>query len=238
MPISQSPHPNSAHVRETRPTRAGKEPARAAEPRSPLLLILALAAGLRLYGLGEESLWGDEGLTINRILGTSYGGFLHRGPLETQGPLYYLLNKAWCDAFGLSVEALRFPSAIFGVLGVLTIYHLGRTMFDRRAGLLAALFLAVNPFALHYSQEARPYSLFMLTGVASAYFMVRLMGQFRLGDALGYVVATLAALDARAPVEAVIQLNDQLDVNTLAHHVARITILRRAVASRTPPNRP
>ena len=194
MPTSQ---PDSSQVAPAPQTAAEGEGARAAGRCHLLLLILALAAGLRLYGLADESLWLDEGHTINRIT-NSYSGMLRDYHAKEQPPAYYCLNKAWCDEFGLSERSLRFPSVILGVLGVLMIYHVGRAMFSPRAGLLAALFLAVNPFALHYSQEARPYSFFLLFFLASIYFMVRLMRQFRLVDAIGYVLSTLAVLYCHA----------------------------------------
>jgi mannosyltransferase len=194
--MQSSPADNS-HVGESGRTGDGARPTRALGTGRQLTLILVFAAGLRLYGLADESLWLDEGHTINRIT-NSYLGMLRDSHVETQAPLYYWLNKAWCDVFGLSEYALRFPSLIFGVLGVWMIYLVGRTMFDRQAGALAALLLAVNPFALHFSQEARTYSLFMLGYLASVYFLVRLMRRFRPGDAIGYVLSTLAVLYCHA----------------------------------------
>jgi hypothetical protein len=44
---------------------------------------------------------------------------------------------------------------------------------SRGAGVIAAILLAVNPFAIHYAQDARPYSLFLLLAATVFYFAVK-----------------------------------------------------------------
>ncbi|MBZ0288488.1 MAG: glycosyltransferase family 39 protein, partial [Anaerolineae bacterium] len=56
--------------------------------------------------------------------------------------------------FGRGLTALRFPSAILGALNVAAIYLLGRTLFNRRLALIAALLLAVFPPHIHFSRLA------------------------------------------------------------------------------------
>lgn len=51
-----------------------------------------------------------------------------------------------------------FPAAI-GVVAIAAIYQLNRVAFSRSAGLLAAAVMAVSPFAVYLSQEARHYTL-------------------------------------------------------------------------------
>ena len=162
-----------------------------------LTAILMVAGGLRGYRLDEESLWLDEGFTVNRLENT-YLGMLRDKHAATQPPAYYWLNKAWYDTFGSSVRHLRLPSAVFGTLGVLATFLVGRTMFSTVAGLWAAFLLAINPFAIHYSQEARPYSLFMLAWLVSLLFLTRLMKRFGAWDAVGYALSTLLVLYGHA----------------------------------------
>lgn len=56
-------------------------------------------------------------------------------------PLIYWLNAASMKMFGENEFAARLPSALCGVLTVLLVYHLGRRLFDRRAGFLGAVIL-------------------------------------------------------------------------------------------------
>lgn len=53
---------------------------------------------------------------------------------------------------GQTSEALRLPSALAGALTVGAIYLCGIAMFNRRTGLLAALFLAAFHFHIHFSR--------------------------------------------------------------------------------------
>src|SRR4030043_2484302 len=78
--------------------------------RIPLILSLSVTLGffLRLYHLGNQSLWCDE-------LGTYYwvhysiGKMLEKLSHSAFPPLYYLLMKRWIFVFGNTEFALRFP---------------------------------------------------------------------------------------------------------------------------------
>lgn len=137
-----------------------------------ILAITILAVALRLYGLADESLRLDEGFIYARITGT-YSAALTHWDMQWQGALFALVEKAWCDVFGHSEYSLRFLPALFGILAVPALYFLGRTLFSSAAGLVAALLLAVNPCAIYFSQDARPYSLFLLLTIVSTDFAIR-----------------------------------------------------------------
>jgi 4-amino-4-deoxy-L-arabinose transferase-like glycosyltransferase len=56
-------------------------------------------------------------------------------------PLHYWVNAFSLSVFGRNEAAARFPSAVFGLCGVLLVYHLGRKLFGRREGLYSAIVL-------------------------------------------------------------------------------------------------
>ena len=56
-------------------------------------------------------------------------------------PLHYWLNAISMSLFGENEFAARFPGTLLGLATVLLTYHVGRRLFDRRAGLFAALVL-------------------------------------------------------------------------------------------------
>jgi hypothetical protein len=138
-----------------------------------LAAILLLAAGLRLHDLGAESLWVDEGASL-RFAGMGVGELLASVGTDPNPPAYYLLLHYWVALSGESEWSLRLPSALFGVLSVGAVWAVGRALLGRAAGLLAALILALSPFHVHYSQEARAFALVALLGLLSYYFFVRL----------------------------------------------------------------
>jgi uncharacterized membrane protein len=151
---------------------------------APGLLLFALGLLLRLYRLGAQSLWLDEGGTWSEVTGRTGKGWLalfsELWSKDAGYPLYHLLLKLWVTVAGDSEWALRFPSALAGAATVTALYYValelgqqtrnsGRRTKDERPlarslyqATVAALLFAVSPFALWYAQDAKAYSLLML----------------------------------------------------------------------------
>jgi mannosyltransferase len=149
----------------------------AARARSQAFWIVAgltvLAAGLRFATLGAQAYHHDEIVTASRVL---RGDFWHAmdavGFSESAPPLYYALAWVWTQLTGTGEYGLRSLSALAGVATVPVAYLLGVALSGRRAGLVAAALVAVNPMLLWYSQEARSYALLaLLTALAALYFV-------------------------------------------------------------------
>jgi mannosyltransferase len=104
-------------------------------------------------------------------------GFLHAmdavGFSESAPPLYYALAWVWTQLTGTGPVGLRSLSALAGVATVPVAYLVGRELRGRRAGLLAAALVAVNPMLLWYSQEARAYALLALFCALSLLYCAR-----------------------------------------------------------------
>ena len=141
-----------------------------------LLLILALAALLRFYSLGSQSLWSDEGNSA-ALATRSLVQIAQDAAHDIHPPLYYWLLRLWTIVFGLSEFALRSLSALLGTLLVLTIYGLGARLFNRTTGLAAAFIAAIAPLQVYYSQEARMYILVALEGATAALLFWWFVGQ-------------------------------------------------------------
>lgn len=160
----------------------------------PLIAVLALAAGLRLFNLGEHSLWYDE--QVSSLIAVGVGitqpmapeghpftprDFWSHNTLSSvvrttindggNNLAYNVLLHYWSAAFGSSDFLVRLPSAIFGVLIVFVIYRLALNLASHRVAILAAALASLHPFLIRYSQEARSYSLATLcTLIASVIF--------------------------------------------------------------------
>lgn len=119
-------------------------------------LILWLALALRLWGLDQHNIWWDEGLTAWAAR-LPVSGILDWTAHDVHPPLYFLITRGWWLLVGDGAWGLRFLPALAGVLGVALAGGLGRALGGRRAGLLSALFLALSPFAVTWSQELRMY---------------------------------------------------------------------------------
>ncbi|HEY72357.1 MAG: hypothetical protein DRJ03_04270 [Chloroflexi bacterium] len=141
-------------------------------PYSLLLIILLLAAFLRFYRLDAQSFWNDEGNSA-RIAERSLDLILEGAAGDIHPPGYYLLLHYWRAMFGQSEFALRSLSVAAGVATVAFTYLLGRCLFGKSTGLVAAFLGAISPFAVYYSQEARMYALLGALSAASIYLLFR-----------------------------------------------------------------
>ena len=133
-------------------------------PWWPLLAILLLAAALRLSTLGLQSFWYDEAFTPVHVLRAGLGATLHNVVhTENTPPLWYVLEWGFSRVLGTGVVALRLLSALAGIATVAVAWAIGSELAGRRAAIVTATLVAVNPLFVWYSQEARAYGLFVFT---------------------------------------------------------------------------
>ena len=150
---------------------------------APVALIVAgltaLGLGLRLP-LFDDSLFGDELSTYFVVHGFGQGDVIDlvRSGQEGTPPLYYLL--AWLtQGIGDYSEGLRVVPMLAGVASIPLTYLLGVRTIGRAAALVGTTLVALSPFLIFYSAEARGYSLAMLMTVVSALGLVRALEQNR-----------------------------------------------------------
>lgn len=157
-----------------------------------LVAFTAGGAALRFAALGDQSLWFDEALSAVTVAG-SIGDVFESLEQQALPPLYFLVAWVWVRIFGDGDAALRSLSAVAGTLTIPVAYAAGRELVDRRAGLVAALLVALSPPLVWYSQEARSYALMVLMCALSLLFFARARGTGRPRDlALWVVVSALA----------------------------------------------
>lgn len=162
-----------------------------------IVLILLLGLGLRLVNL-NQSLWLDEAVQAATSQMSLTGLFAElKGDFHP--PLYHLFLWGWARVFGSGEISLRLPSVLFGVGAVWVVYKI-RRLFTPGVS-LASLLLAIAPFHIYYSQEARLYSLGVFLTCLSIYYFIRVLRGER-GEGrtttweckVGYILATLALL--------------------------------------------
>jgi 4-amino-4-deoxy-L-arabinose transferase-like glycosyltransferase len=158
-----------------------------------LLAILLLSFALRVYRLGDQNVWWDEGWSVS-LARQPVAELLRLSAGDVHPPGYYLLLHLWRNAAGDSEFSLRFLSTAAGVLAVAATYVLGRAVGGVRAGLLAALMLGLSRFHVWWSQEMRMYALGALFVVISVWAAVHLWDRGRKADWLAYVACTVAGL--------------------------------------------
>ncbi|HEY4812575.1 MAG TPA: glycosyltransferase family 39 protein [Solirubrobacteraceae bacterium] len=143
----------------------------------PLIGVTLLAAVLRLSTLDLQSFWYDEAFTPVHVLHPSLWATL-RSVTHTENtpPLWYVLE--WVDSrlLGTGEIALRLPSALAGIATVPVAWAIAHEIEGsptRRAAIVCAVLVAVNPLFVWYSQEARAYALFVLMGAIAMLCFLR-----------------------------------------------------------------
>ncbi len=120
-----------------------------------LILVTLLAAALRFYKLGEWSFWGDELFSVSwREDGFNY-------TLVRQSLSLALIQQV-VSIRGVSEWSARLVPAIAGILTIPLLYWPIKKMFGPAVGLLSSLLLALSPWHLYWSQNARFYTALLL----------------------------------------------------------------------------
>jgi mannosyltransferase len=145
----------------------------------PLAALTLLAAALRLGTLDLQSFWYDEAFTPVHVLHPGLVATLHSFVhTENTPPLWYVVVWAVSRVLGTGEIALRLPSALAGIATVPVAWAIGwelagRGVSGRRAAILTAALVAVNPLFVWYSQEARAYAFFVLFAALAMLCMLR-----------------------------------------------------------------
>jgi mannosyltransferase len=134
-----------------------------------LAALMLLSLGLRTSELGI-GFWIDEGLSVG-ISDRPLGDIPHALRLDGSPPLYYLLLHVWMSFAGTSEEAVRAFSLVCALLAIPVAFWGAGMLFGVRAGWMAAVLAATNPFLTRFAQEGRMYALVALLAlIASAAF--------------------------------------------------------------------
>ncbi len=133
-----------------------------------LVLILFLALFLRLVHL-DQSFWLDEAAQVIE----SARPFSQQLQIaaDFHPPGFHLLLHFWMF-FGHSEVWIRLLPVLFSLGSITVVYAIGKRIADEKTGLIAALFLALNPYHLWYSQEARPYMMLVFFVSLSVYALI------------------------------------------------------------------
>jgi hypothetical protein len=161
-----------------------------------LALILTLAAGLRGFGLDFQSLWLDELYTMNMANPANNWADIYRlsfthDPLSV---LYFVLLNAFFKLAGYSALSAKLFSSSFGLAAVFMCFLLGKRLLSSRVGLFAAFLMAINPFAITYSQEARVYTMYLFTAALAFYCLLNFINRPSNKTALVYGLSVLLML--------------------------------------------
>jgi mannosyltransferase len=154
-------------------------------PRVRILFLTVLTLGgawLRLFHLGAQSLWLDEGATVT-LARMPWPNFVHLWwccEASFQGS-FFLLTRGWLH-LGQTEAWVRLPAALFGIASIPLIYLVGRRLVGLGPALASAAMLAVSPTHVYYSREARSYTMTILLVLLSSWFFTEAVEEKRERD--------------------------------------------------------
>jgi hypothetical protein len=154
------------------------------------IALLLAAFALRAHALGAKSLWYDE-LRQVEVAQQPLADFTRYLLLHAGRPLDYLVTHALLP-WGRQEFWLRVPALLWGTLSVAVFYALARRWLGARAALWAAALLAASPFAVQYSQEQRPYALYLLIALLALWTLERALARRSAGAWLVFALTAAA----------------------------------------------
>jgi uncharacterized membrane protein len=133
-------------------------------PRSFFLIaavfLLTIGAGLRIFHLGNRSLWYDEAVTANASRGTL--SHMIEKTRRFSAPVIHPYILYLAERAGQGPVAVRAPSVVASFLSIVMMLVMVRVKVSRNAAIFAAAVLALSASQIRYAQEVREYSLAVL----------------------------------------------------------------------------
>jgi mannosyltransferase len=148
----------------------------------PLMLgILLVAFVLRVYRLEAQSIWWDEGHSI-QMASAPLAQIPTLPGMDVHPPGYFVLLHQWMAIAGRSEFALRYLSVAFSLLTVALLMRFGGALVAlagtsprARTSLAVGGLAALSPLYVAYAQEVRMYAVVTLFALASIYFQWRIV---------------------------------------------------------------
>jgi 4-amino-4-deoxy-L-arabinose transferase-like glycosyltransferase len=122
-----------------------------------LACITLLAAGTRFFRLGQWSFWEDEIFTLRDAQ-----LILQHVTVIPPPSLSTILTGIIVQRLGTSEWSARLAAALIGVVSVPVLFFIVQKPSSRAVALISALFLALAPWHIFWSQNARFYTALLL----------------------------------------------------------------------------
>ena len=164
-------------------------------------VFLALVGVLTVGGLllrlpsFHDSLFADEISTYYMVTGHGLGRVLRlvESNQETSPPLFFMLAWATKGLLNSPVESIRLVSLITGTAAIPLTFLLGLWTVGRRAALVGATFVALSPYMIFYSTEARPFMLMLFLSLLSTLALLRALDSGQNGWWVAYAACSCGA---------------------------------------------
>lgn len=126
-----------------------------------LLVLIVLGFSLRLYVLLNAATISVDGFSYINIAKGFFEGNSSEALNVIRRPLYPFLLGLTSQVIGDYELSGRVVSLVFGTAVVAVSFYLGRAVYNERAGLVAAFFVAIHPYMVRYSGDVLTEGLYL-----------------------------------------------------------------------------
>ena len=130
-----------------------------AHSNGAVVLLMVFFFCVEITEASGRPFWYDEMFTYSLATLPSWRQICLAMPPDGNPPLYVFLSRFFIFWLKPQELALRMPSLLAYTASLGLLFALVRKRLGTVCGLLAAVLLAVHPFANYYASEARPYAL-------------------------------------------------------------------------------
>ena len=158
-------------------------------------LIFILGLVLRLLEIGRTSFWYDEAFTGDTIKLSWQNMFQVIAEDKVHPPLFYILIRLWSDLFGLTQYSLRGFSIFWGVALIFAVFFGIRNIFEKGkfpiVSLLSSFAVAISPFFISYSNEARSYSFLAFIAFSLSISIIKWLDSDNRREGIKYLLISI-----------------------------------------------
>jgi hypothetical protein len=156
-----------------------------------LFLALAIGIAVRSYFLSQP-MRGDEAFTFLNYANQDIVSLFNYTAINNH-VLHTILIKVSTLIWGASPASIRFPAFLAGSAAILSVFYLARLLEqNKNSGIFAAVGIAVIPYLILFSTNARGYSIVSLLTLIIAFFSFRFLSRLSRSDVV--ILAILSAL--------------------------------------------
>src|SRR3954468_1518971 len=152
------------------------QPAAAVRDRTALALaaVRAVGAFLRVWDINAIGFNSDEAVYVGQAAGIAHVSALEPFfPIFRAHPLLFQTVLSFGYKLGLAGSFERLAAAVVGLVNVLLVFEIGRTLYARRTGLIAAAIFALMPYDVVVSRQVLLDGPMTLCATLALYLMAR-----------------------------------------------------------------
>jgi hypothetical protein len=136
-----------------------------------LLLVLGIGIAVRAYFLAQPMRYDEAYTFLNYVNGDFTRAFYY--PIPNNHVLHTLLAKLSTHIWGAHPESIRLPALLAGIASIPLVFCLCRELLRGPSGLFAAASIAVFPYLVLYSTNARGYSIIVFLSLGLMFVGLR-----------------------------------------------------------------